>query len=507
MEITWNIINYLLTTFQILFILFILFFERKDAGRKFSWMLIIYFLPGVGIFLYFMLSGHFFTKTRKMDNIQKHIYSRATPLVKEQEQYFEKVKSKIKNKTLTEFSDIVKMNFSNAICSITYTETISEFICGYDMFQSLIKDLEEAKESIFLEFFIFREDEIGKEIMEILCRKARQGLDVKLLYDDFGSLLTRRSFFYKLDKAGGASIPFFPIRAGLPLTVNFRNHRKNVIIDEKIGYMGGVNIGDEYIKGLRKKPEKPWRDTHIRVTGSCVSNMLLTFLVDYYSCAYGKKSIKSLKNAENFFPMKKIESLNKGINANIRNDVPGDDIIPVQLLLSGPNDNHKHPIRDCMIRMIMNAKESIYIETPYFTPDEAFFSALKLAAMAGRDVRVIVPRDWDKSYVKAAAFQFIREIMEYGVKFYAYPGFIHSKMLIIDGKLVTIGSTNIDTRSFELHFEMNMVFYDEGFAQKNVIIFNKDMEKSTRMELEWLNSRFILRRTIWSFCKLFSPIM
>ena len=507
MEITWNILSYLLTTFQIVFILFILFFERKDAGRKFSWMLIIFFLPGVGIFLYFMLSGHFFTKTRKMDDIQKHIYNRAIPFAMEQEQYFEKIKSKIKNKTLTEYSDIVKMNFVNCISSIAYTETISEFTNGHDMFQSLLKDLEAAEKSIFMEFFTFREDNIGKTIMEILCQKAQSGVDVKLLYDDFGSLLTRRSFFNKLDKAGGASIPFFPIRAGLPLTVNFRNHRKNVIIDEKIGYMGGINIGDEYIIGLRKNPAKPWRDTHLRLTGSCVAAMLITFLIDFYSCAYGKKSIKSLKKAEAYFPIEKIQSLNKEITKQLRNDVPGDDIIPIQLLLSGPNDNRQHQIEDCMIRMIMNAKESIFIETPYFTPDEAFFSALKLASMAGRNVCVIVPRDWDKKYVKAAAFQYIRELMEYGVKFYAYPGFIHAKMLMIDEKLVTIGTTNIDTRSFELHFEMNMIFYDEGFGKQNGIIFKDDMKKSKPMELDWLNSRFIFRRTIWSFCKLFSPIM
>ncbi len=507
MEIASNILNYLLIATQTIFIFFILFFERNDAGRKFSWMLIIFFLPGVGIFLYFMLSGHFFTKTRKMERIQQHIYNRAQPFIQEQEQYFEKVKSRIKNKTLTEYSDIVKMNFTQASSYISYTKTISEYTCGEDMFHALIQDLEAAEKSIFMEFFTFREDTIGKRIMEILCRKAKAGVEVKLLYDDFGSLLTRRKFFEKLDKAGGASVPFFPIRTGLPLTVNFRNHRKNVIIDEKIGYMGGINIGDEYITGLGKDPEKPWRDTHIRVTGSCVAAMLITFLVDYHSSAYGKKTLKSLKKAETYFPIEKIKSLNTDILHNLKDDVPGDDIIPVQLLLSGPNDNHQHQIRDCMIRMIMNAKKSIYIQTPYFTPDESFFSALKIAAMAGRDVCVIVPQHWDKIYVKAAAFQFMRELMEYGVKFYAYPGFIHSKTLTIDENLTTIGTTNIDTRSFELHFEMNMVFYDESFAQKNVIIFKRDIEKSRQLQLEWFNSRFILRRTLWSFCKLFSPIM
>ena len=507
MEITWNILSYLLSFLQAVFIVFILFFERKDAGRKFSWMLIIFFLPGVGIFLYFMLSGHFFTKTRKMDRIQRHIYSMLKPFITEQEEYFDKIKAKIKNKTLTEYSDIVKMNFAQAASNISYTKTISEYTSGEDMYQALIKDLESAKSSIFMEFFTFREDTIGKRIMDILCRKAKAGVEVKLLYDDFGSLLTRRKFFEKLDKAGGSSIPFFPIRMGLPLTVNFRNHRKNVIIDETIGYMGGINIGDEYITGLGKNPEKPWRDTHIRVTGSCVASMLITFLIDYHSCAYGKKTLKSTKKAEVYFPLEKIKSLNKEILKDLKNDVPGDDIIPVQLLLSGPNANRQHQIRDCMIRMIMSAKQSIYIQTPYFTPDESFFSALKVAAMSGRDIRVIVPLHWDKIYVKAAAFQFMRELMEYGVKFYAYPGFIHAKTLTVDEKLTTIGTTNIDTRSFELHFEMNMVFYDEGFAKRNAEIFQADIEKSRLLELEWFNSQFILRRTLWSFCKLFSPIM
>jgi cardiolipin synthase len=187
--------------------------------------------------------------------------------------------------------------------------------------------------------------------------------------------------------------------------------------------------------------------------------------------------------------------------------MPGDEKIPTQVIASGPNDMYKSENRDMMIRMIMDAKESIYLQTPYFTPDEAFISALKIAALSGKDIRIMVPGKWDKAYVKAAAMEFIREMIPYGIKFYAYPGFIHAKTLVVDGKIVTIGTTNIDTRSFELHFEMNIIFYDATFAQKNVDIFLEDQKKCTLIEKENLDKAPIFKRTLWGFFKLFSPLM
>lgn len=503
----FNIFTIITNTLNFLFIIFVLFFERKEAGRRFAWLLALVFLPVVGMVLYILCSGHFFTSTRKMEKIRKHLFSLTSPFLHQQKEFYLENKGSIKNESLTSFDDILTMNLINANSNITFTDSTEIFTNGHDMFEKLCQDLENATDFIYMQFFIFHKDKIGNRIMEILCKKAKEGVDVKLLYDDVGSILTPTLFFSKLDFSGGQSLPFFPVRIGAPLTLNFRNHRKNVIIDGKFGYLGGMNVGDEYIVGLRKKPEYPWRDTHLRLTGNCVLSMMEVFLIDWQSSAYGKKALKTTDKIAEYYPIKRFEEINRQILKDLKNDIPGDEKIPTQVVSSGPNDLYKSEIRDMMIRMIMDAKESIYIQTPYFTPDEAFSSALKIAALSGKDIRIMVPGKWDKAYVKAAAMEFIRQMIPYGIKFYAYPGFIHSKTLVIDGKVVTIGTTNIDTRSFELHFEMNIIFYDAPFAQKNVDIFLKDQEKCSIVRKEQLDKASVFTRLIWGFCKLFSPLM
>ena len=503
----FNIFTLVANILNIIFIIFVLFFERKEAGRRFAWLLALVFLPVVGMVLYILCSGHFFTSTKKMERIRKYLFSLTSPFINEQKRFYLENKSSIKNESLTDFDNILTMNLINANANITFTESTEIYTSGHDMFEALCADLEKAKDFIYMQFFIFHNDKIGSRIMDILCRKAKEGVDVKLLYDDVGSILTPMFFFSKLDSAGGQSLPFFPVKIGAPLTLNFRNHRKNVIIDGKIGYLGGMNVGDEYIIGLKKKPEHPWRDTHLRLTGNCVLSMMEIFLIDWQSSAYGKKALKTTDRIAEYYPLEKFEELNKQILEDLKNDIPGDNKIPTQVVSSGPNDLYKSEIRDMMIRMIMDAKESVYLQTPYFTPDEAFTSALKIAALSGKDIRIMVPGKWDKAYVKAAALEFIRQMIPYGIKFYAYPGFIHSKTLVIDGKIVTIGTTNVDTRSFELHFEMNIIFYDAPFAKKNVEIFLEDQKKCTLIEGATLDKASIFRRIIWGFCKLFSPLM
>lgn len=492
---------------NLVFLVFVLFFERKEPTSRLAWILILMVLPGIGIFLYIVLSGNFFTSTKKMDRIRRYIQTESKEFLEEQREFYQKNKNNFQNRLLVDYEDLISMNLNHFSNGIAFTESVEVFCWGKDMFEKLCEDLERAEKSIYMEFFIFKKDNIGRRIMEILCRKARQGVDVRLLYDDLGSLLQPARFFLQLDRAGGATNPFYPIRFGAPVLVNYRNHHKNVIIDGKIGYMGGMNVGDEYIVGLHCNKDIPWRDTHLRLTGSVVHSLALTFYVDWYGTAIGRKSMGNAEKLAKLIPMSEVEKLNKKILDELKNDVPGDERIPTQLITSAPNNQSRREIHDFMVRMVMDAKESVYIQTPYFTPDEPFFDMLKVAALSGKDVRVIVPEHWDKPYVKAAAFEYIRDMMGFGVKFYAYPGFIHSKMLMIDRRIMTLGTTNIDTRSFDLHFEMNLVFYDEPFTQKYCRIFMEDQSRSKLMEKDKLDNAFILRRTLWSFCKLFAPLM
>ena len=309
----FNIFTLVANILNIIFIIFVLFFERKEAGRRFAWLLALVFLPVVGMVLYILCSGHFFTSTKKMERIRKYLFSLTSPFINEQKRFYLENKSSIKNESLTDFDNILTMNLINANANITFTESTEIYTSGHDMFEALCADLEKAKDFIYMQFFIFHNDKIGSRIMDILCRKAKEGVDVKLLYDDVGSILTPMFFFSKLDSAGGQSLPFFPVKIGAPLTLNFRNHRKNVIIDGKIGYLGGMNVGDEYIIGLKKKPEHPWRDTHLRLTGNCVLSMMEIFLIDWQSSAYGKKALKTTDRIAEYYPLEKFEELNKQI--------------------------------------------------------------------------------------------------------------------------------------------------------------------------------------------------
>ncbi len=491
-----------LSILSYVFAFFILFFERKGSAGRFAWILILILLPGISTILYIIFSGHFFTKTRKMDEAKKYTLEQIADIIKKQHDFFHERAGKLPNPVVNEFAPLIDMNLQYAHSPITFASSEKFFLWGKDKFRSLFEDIEKAQHHIFVQYFIIRNDKIGKEFMDLLCKKAREGVEVKLLYDDLGCIRASRQFFRSLDNAGGVSLPFFPIRRGNIFSINFRNHRKLVIVDNKIAYTGGFNVGDEY----EGKHGYLWRDTHVRLTGSCVYELLSLFLVDWYAVSSGKRTKLRLLKA-NKLPFPDIAAMNRRILNALKNDVEGDANIPIQVVSSGPDGRQQAEIRDAMIRMIMSAKEKVYIQTPYFTPDESFFSALKIAALSGIDIRIMVPGRWDKFYVRAAAFNYMREMIPLGMKFYKYPGFIHSKVIIVDGKVVTLGSCNIDSRSFDLHYETNIFFYDAVFAKQNENIFLEDQLVCEKHEIEWFTTRSIFQRAWWSFCRLFSPIM
>ncbi len=490
-----SIINYT-------FVFFILFFERRGSSGRFAWILTLVLLPGIGSFLYIIFSGHFFTKTAKMEKAKKLIHDQSAQVMEKQQEFFHNQAGKLPNRVVNEYAPLIDMNLRYAQTLMTFSSSLKIFLWGKDKFKSLFEDIEKAQHHIFIQYFIIRNDKIGNEFMNLLCKKANEGVEVKLLYDDFGCIRATRGFFKRLDKAGGVSLPFFPVRRGNLFSINFRNHRKLVIIDNKIAYTGGFNVGDEY----EGRKGYLWRDTHVRLTGNCVYELLTNFLVDWYAVSYGKRTqIKLGKANKTYIP--DIAALNRRILQSLKNDVTGDSHIPTQVVSSGPDNQQRTEIKDAMIRMIMSAKEKIYIQTPYFTPDESFFSALKIASLSGVDVRIMVPGRWDKFYVRAAAFDYIREMIPLGIAFYKYPGFIHSKVIIVDGKIVTLGTCNIDSRSFDLHFETNIFFYDEVFSRDYETIFLDDQAVCEKHSLDWFNTRNIFQRGWWGFCRLFSPIM
>ncbi len=491
-----------LSVLNYLFAIFILFFERKGSAGRFAWILTLILLPILGSFLYIIFSGHFFTKTSKMDKAKKRVHDETTQVMEKQQEFFHAQAGKFPNTVINEYASLIDMNLRYGQTLMTFTSSVKIFLWGKDKFKALFEDIEKAQHHIFIQYFIIRNDKIGNEFMDLLCKKAREGVEVKLLYDDLGCIRTFRSFFKRLDKSGGISLPFFPVRRGNLFSVNFRNHRKVAIIDNRIAYTGGFNVGDEY----EGKKGYLWRDTHVRLTGNCVYDLLTLFWIDWYAVSSGKRAQIRFGKASNV-TIPDIASMNRRVLQALKTDVTGDSHIPTQVVSSGPDNHQRAEIRDAMIRMIMSAKQSVFIQTPYFTPDEAFFSALKIASLSGIDIRIMVPGRWDKFYVRAAAFDYIKEMIPHGIQFYKYPGFIHSKVIIVDGKMLTLGTCNIDSRSFDLHFETNIFFYDEVFAKDYEKVFLDDQAVCEKHKLEWFKTRSVFHRGWWSFCRLFSPIM
>ncbi|MBP5436717.1 MAG: PLDc N-terminal domain-containing protein [Treponema sp.] len=546
-----RIIFYSAQAVNILFVIFVLFFERKESTRRFIWILLLLIFPIGGMVLYILFSGNFFTGTKRMHEVKQTAQQLTKEVRREQKATLTQSPSNIPNPVIKEFLPLITMNLMEGKSLLVSTDTAILYTRGEDFFNDLCQELESAKVSIFMEYFIFHKDNIGKRIMEILCRKAREGVDVKLIYDDLGSIATPTRFFRQLNKAGGEARPFFQIRLGLPLTLNYRNHRKLTVIDSDRAFIGGINIGDEY-ENKNKRFKPMWRDTVVRLTGSSVLTLQINFLSDWYSIDAWNRHTKGIEEAKKYFPSSFTEFFARpdagggergdgvggsgGTDSSSGGDISGigsgqvvsakekkehslkfrksfleslagGKAIPTQIVTAGPNEKHKANIEDTFIRMIMSARKNIFIQTPYFTPDEGFYTVLKLAAYTGIKVRIMIPSQWDKFFMKAASYEFAREMCAEGVEFYLYPGFIHSKMMTVDGKISSIGTTNIDVRSFRLLFEENAIFYDKNFTAECERIFAEDMELCRRVTKEDFDKRFILKRAWGSFCKLFSPLL
>jgi len=512
-----KIIFYSAQAINILFVIFVLFFERKESTRRFVWILILLFFPVGGMIFYALFSGNFFTGTKRMHEA-KQAAQQFTKDVRREQKITLTESKRIPNPVIKEFLPLITMNLMEGKSLLVSTDTAILYTRGEDFFEDLCKELESAKVSIFMEYFIFHKDNIGKRIMEILCRKAREGVDVKLIYDDLGSITTPTRFFRQLNKAGGESRPFFQIRIGLPLTLNYRNHRKLTVIDSDRAFIGGINIGDEY-ENKNKRFKPLWRDTVVRLTGSSVLTLQINFLSDWYSIDAWNSRTKGMEDAKKYFPKTFTDFFTKTdgkeaekartleFRKSFLDSLSGGNKIPTQIVTAGPNEKHKANIEDTFIRMIMSARKNIFIQTPYFTPDEGFYTVLKLAAYTGIKVQIMIPSQWDKFFMKAASYEFARELCAEGAEFYLYPGFIHSKMMTIDGKVSSIGTTNIDVRSFRLLFEENAIFYDTNFTAECERIFEEDREVCRLVKKEDFDKRFIIQRAWGSFCKLFSPLL
>ena len=487
-----DIMQILLTTNYIICFLAILdmvFISKKKPERIIAWTIFL-MVPFLGLFIYLLIGAglSWFDKTK----IKKYeLYNREYN--KEIKKQFDILKYNKHIEGLSQqHKDLVLLNLNTSDSICTYNNDIKYFLDGKSAYDKLIEDIKNAKSSIHLEFYIFSNDKTGKQIKNLLIEKASQGVEVRLLYDAIGSITTSKFMFKKLTKNGGEVAQFFPPFLNIKLLnfkANYRNHRKICVIDGKIGYTGGFNIRDDHLGKV--KHLSPWRDTTVRLAGEIVNSLQNVFLSDWRFATRDKTDAKKYLNKKYFNNSKLKQAQNN---------------LAIQLVTSGPNSNND-AIKVCIEKMINSAKKSIKIQTPYFIPDDAIFGAIKLALLSGVEVSLMIPKKIDHWYVHYASLGYVNELLKYGLKVYVYNGFIHSKVVVCDDEIITLGSCNIDIRSFSLNFEDNIVVFNREKSLEYSQYFDEDVKNCLIYNDISLKKKNVFVKLLVSFCRLFSAIL
>jgi cardiolipin synthase A/B len=460
----------------------VIFLERRDASATWAWLMVLLFIPIVGFILY-LFFGQNLSRQRlfqwegiKKIGIEEMISKQIMDLKLNSFQFRDQI--------IEKYKDLIYMHLINNDAVLTQDNDVKIYTHGEDKFDALLTDIESAKDHVHLQYYILRKDELGKRLLQKLILKAKEGVEVRVLYDEMGSRGVRKKFFRDLIHAGGRVEIFFPARIPfINLRMNYRNHRKLVIIDGKIGYVGGFNVGDEYL-GLNPKFGY-WRDTHLRIEGSAVQAMQTRFILDW-----NQASSHDIEFDLNYFPK-----------------LSFDGAAGVQIVTSGP-DSEWEQIKNGYIKMISSAEKSIFIQTPYFIPDASLLDSLRIAALSGVDVRLMIPNKPDHLFVYWATYSYVGELLKAGAKVYIYEnGFIHAKTLVVDSKVSSVGTANIDVRSFRLNFEVNAFIYNEEQSKQLTEIFQRDMNLSSPLTLEDYQKRPLKIQFKEAVSRLLSPIL
>ena len=445
----------------------IIFLERKDPSATLAWLAILFGIPGLGIFFYVFFSQNIARK--KIFKLTDDEQSVVTNSLAKQNYAISNDLFDFKDPLSASWKEMIELNQNYGRAYFTQDNEVEIFSDGNDMFERMLEDIKKAKKSIHFMFFILKNDDVGRGIIKALTDKAAEGVEVKLLLDALGSRSINEKVVADFRAAGGDFATFFPPRFRLWKIINsrfnYRNHRKLVIMDNKIGYIGGFNVAREYVG--KKKKFGYWRDTHLRITGGSAQDMNARFLTDW-RCA----SDVPVDIAEVFYE----PDCTSGGTA-------------MQIVSSGPDSEHEE-IKRAFLKMISSAKKSICIQTPYFVPDAPILESLKVAIHSGVDVKIMIPCMPDHIFVYWATYSYVGEIIKNGGRVFIYdPGFLHSKVMTVDGEVSTVGSTNFDMRSFKLNFEANAFMYDRRVTEELNDLFAKDMESCHELTWELYQNR------------------
>jgi len=468
----------------------IVFLEKKNPSVTWAWLMVLALVPYFGFVLYLLMGqdsrkSYTFAQKAKRDDAayERAIHSNIEGLAfMAAQRRFDNPKQFLRIPGAEYLNDLAHLNFVSGHGAFTSNNQVALYHEGVSKFRALFTDIANAKHFIHMQYYIMNNDGLGRRVIQALAARAREGVEVCLLVDGMGCWKTPKRFYKPLTEAGGHVAIFLPPHLA---RVNYRNHRKICVVDGSIGYVGGLNIGDEYVG--ENKRFGFWRDTHIRIEGNAVKDLELRFAMDWNECA---KHFKLTPDDMHYpaLPHREGGSL-------------------IQIVSSGP-DTPRSSIYYGYAKMIAEADKSIYIQTPYFAPDDNIFEALRIAALSGLDVRIIIPAHPDHFFVYWASLSYLGELLKAGVRCYQYEnGFIHSKLILIDGITASTGTANMDVRSFKLNFEINAFIYDRGITGAFETAFLKDLDDCMEMTNEWYAKRGNLTRIRESVSRLLSPLL
>jgi cardiolipin synthase len=467
---------------------FFLIRSNQNPRKTVSSLLFLVALPLVGLGIYY-----FFGLEYRKSKIFKRKDLNAHKLIERWNKRLfinESQLEEFENSFLEDRLKMVKLLRHNQLAPLTLHNDLKVIYNGRSTFKSIFKDLDQAKHHIHLEYFIFKDDITGRLFIDRLIAAVKRGVEVRLIYDSVGSDLSNASI-KKMQQAGILLKEFMPvIFSNFTRKANYRNHRKICIVDGHIGYLGGINVSDDYVNGVGDDQHGYWRDTHVRIEGHAVKSIQVQWMLNWFFVTDYSDEEENKMIGQEYFP-----------------EVDEKENKPVQIAASGPDTDWAN-IMEAIFMAINTADQSVYITTPYFIPNEAILTALESAARAGIDVHIMVPRKGDSWAARYASRSYFQELLESGIRIHWYDkGMLHAKTMVVDDMFATIGTSNMDYRSFDINFEINALIYDEETALDLKAQFNRDLEYCTELDLDLWQKRSKSYKFKESFCRLWAPLL
>ena len=447
--------------------------KNRDSVKTLAWVMVLLFLPFLGILLYFF----FGRDTRKAKLIGRRLHSQI-----KQHDYRMSV-SQGGGDIPLEYSSLVSFFDNSAASYMLNADSVKVISSGSYFAEQLLTELEKARHHIHVQFYIVEDDEFGRAFRDVLIKKAKEGVEVRLIYDSVGCWSVKKRFYEEMRCAGIYVESFLKVRFPLFTNkMNYRNHRKIVVIDGMTGFVGGYNIADRYVKGVAWGV---WRDTMLLVRGAAVQGLQSSFLVDWYFAN------RSLVSGALYYPQKEYAA--GGVKLQV---VPSNPVGEIRTIMGG------------LVKLLSVSRNYVYLQTPYLMPNESFMQALKNAAVSGVDVRLMVPEKSDNRFTDYATKSYFGDLLNAGVKIYLYNrGFLHSKSVVCDDYVSSVGSANLDFRSFFYNFEVTAFVYDKSVAHELKRCFIEDISNSRQLTIGEFRARSLWQRCLESVARLFSPLL